>query len=608
MPGVFGGYGKDGSALRSLEDGFREAWPSDALVESGSWIVGGHSHGDAAPVVWADDCIVAVDGEKRIYGALESVGPRSAGCGDVGLAGLRSRGGNVVFVDTGRDQLVLEADHTGAFPLYFAEHASGCLFSSLLRPLARAVRATPDPVGIGTFLHYGYLHGARTFFKGIRRLRPGEALEWAPEDSRAGARLRSRVWSPGSGSRPSSLDATANIAWDHLCTSLRSATNPADRWGLMMSGGWDSRSLLAAGLESNRDFVGISHGDLESRELKIARDLCRDAGIRPIQWSIDATMLEPRLLAEVFARAEISIFPYWYKSGQKLREVGTDCVVAGVYGEVMGGHYGPAMLKTGIAKIWTVGRGLLERRLEGRELGRSDLPRMADFLLGSGGVSRPRGLSRDVWGAMEDARGMFRSDILEYVTLLYERGVSTEERLVEAFLTEHRGAQYIHGQLRSSRAALDVAAPFADEEFLVFASRLPLGHKLHNRVNQSVLRQFSPELLERPLAATFVPASWPLVAQEASRLVRKVWETGRWRLHRSSGGRVTPPRLGWINFEDVVGSSALSRLVSDLESDLWNLDEVRELADKGQAGEWPASVHPLVHQLLRIHTVDSMVA
>ncbi len=165
----------------SIELAMRAGMPSIARVVSGA--MGGHSGngagngggnggGNGAP---GDDRVVAafaVDGVASVTaldGRYAQHGPPALLGGDEPYT--------VIVADPEREQLVLARN--GAGPgLYYAEHGAGWLVASEPMALHHAgLPAEPDPAVVRRFIETGACDdGAATFFAGVRRLRPDEAV------------------------------------------------------------------------------------------------------------------------------------------------------------------------------------------------------------------------------------------------------------------------------------------------------------------------------------------------------------------------------------------------------------------------------------------------
>jgi hypothetical protein len=396
--------------------------------------------------------------------------------------------------------------------------------------------------------------------------------------------------------------------WQTLGDAVRRSVDPGMGLAIMVSGGWDSRTLLAAAVKKlgASRVVGYSHGDVQSRELQIARGLATRMGVGLRAEPIDGGIYSFELLEQAFAREENLVFPHWHRAGRVLRADGVNCVTAGVYGEVLGGHYGRGMLLGEFGRMIEVGRWLLGRKERSRPLTQVEFDSLYDFLRLKG-YERPPFIHPDFWAAIDAPRESINADIRADLERLRQRGIDTAERMVEAYVTEHRGSQYIGAQLRSCRSYVDVAMPFADREVLRLASCIRISEKIHNGVNRRMLARFCPVALTFPLAATLVAAQMPILFQEASRLLRKGREAGHWALHFRYPGKFGPPRLAWVNFEFLRRGTELMTVVEDLRCGFWDTAHLRRRIEAIRRGQWKQPLHPTSDLLLRIYTVDRML-
>jgi hypothetical protein len=371
-----------------------------------------------------------------------------------------------------------------------------------------------------------------------------------------------------------------------------------------MSGGWDSRTLLARLSTSmpTGQLMAYSHGDPASREIRLAQQLTAPMGIAFHQEPIDSRCYDLDKLKQGFDREEHIVFPHWHRAGRIAATMGPRVVCAGVYGEVLGGHYGRAMLLQGSAKIREVLLGLLRPRRRSNDASKEEMAALAQFLHVAD-LARPWPIREAWWNDARVEAGEINADVDRDIARLRNRGVRSIDQLIEAYVSEHRGSQYINAQVRSCRAYTDVSLPFTDRRLLDWATSLPLSSKIHNRVNQELLREFAPALLQFPMAATLASARWPLLAQEASRFIRKGLELGRWRAHFASAGRIAAPRLSWVNFEFLRTGSDLRSIVEDLKSDLWDRTAILTRVDQLARGHSDLA-HPMSDQIMKIYTID----
>lgn len=605
---MYGGIGcRDPGVYARLRSEFEKLWGSCESRDGFGWVVGGHAFRARRMVCEVGRSVCVVDGEHSLYTLLNSPSPKPVALdyqieGNLLRIGPRHRG-NLAVLDPHARTLHLAVDWSGTFPLYVAPHDGGLVFSSHLRPLARAIGARVDKLAVLEFLQKGYTYAGRTIFEGVRRLLPGQAVYYHAGMHDPVIHETSRAWADQDPDAP--LPADEHV-WGLLVEAVEACVAESGSLGLMMSAGWDSRTLLAACPPALREeLVCYSHGDVQSRELGLAARLCASAGVRCHLEPIDDRVLDLDRIQRGFARVENVVFPHWHRAGELLANAGVSVVMSGVYGEILGGHYGPAMLMSRSGKIASVAGTLIgASRISRADAGTS---RDVAAFLRLQGLSAPWYLHADFYESIPSPLDGINAEIDGAIERLRRRGVLSPHQLIEAFISEHRGTQYINAQLLSCRGHVDVALPFADRALLSLASRLPLHAKLHNQVNCQVLRKYAPELLRPPTAATFVPAASPVIVQEASRLVRRAYEELRWRLYHRSRRRLPPPRLGWVFFEFLRSGTRLRNLIEDLRGDMWDREALHRRLDSIVKGEGMEDLHPIYDQLGKIYTVDLML-
>jgi asparagine synthetase B (glutamine-hydrolysing) len=388
-----------------------------------------------------------------------------------------------------------------------------------------------------------------------------------------------------------------------LNAAVHTRLAPGPTNALMLSAGWDSRLLLSALREADAiSWVrAYSHGDQESREMRIIAGLADRTGVRLRREAQREDLYDLDSLRDWNERTETILFPHWHLAGRNLRDDGVGSVFSGVYGEIMGGHYGPAMLVSGREKVASVLSSLSGRAPAaqvGAAAGRRAIERFVERKL----AGLPRSFSEGFRGAIAAQAPTLRQDLAVDLDRLERRGVTAGDQLVEAFVAEHRGTQYINAQMLSMRAYVDVAMPFTDRALLALTSRLPLPDKIQNAMHRRLLRLHGRDLLRDGTAATALPADAPIVFQEFARAWRWTWETAAWKTYWRTRGRIGPPRVGWCNYEFLRRSPALVRVVDDLRDDLWDRDALRRRLDDSASFRDHRLVYP--DAFLRLYGVD----
>jgi hypothetical protein len=575
MPGIFGAVGCDPQLRESLRRQFSAPWGDCETVRLSNGIIGGHTFGESKALHTIQDGIhFVVDGERSIYDVKNAPFQFSPT-----LELSNNCTGNVAIATN--DRWYLATDWSGSFPLYYAHIPSGILFCSRLRPLAQILRPAVDIVGFRQYLHELYMLGGRTFYHGISRLMPGQVITYNITSNQISISERSKAW-------VGTEFASPIKAWAGLMEAVSGSLDRNCRNALMMSGGWDSRTLLAAarGYIGAEHLLAYCHGGKDSLEGKIAKSLCHSMGVTFHYEPLSVALFDFDLLRSGFSRTETVVFPEWHRAGFILSTFGIDCVFSGVFGEILGGHYSRTMLCNGPRKLFTFMMQALGRNSSVSNV--LNALRIQHLVI-------PWSVRPDVWGNVDELKKAMNRDIENSILRFIDRGVQTSDQLVEAFITEHRGSQYINAQMLSCRAYVDVSIPFADRDFFTLASRIPITAKLHNALNRGMLRQNSPGILRFPTAAAPVPASMPILIQELSRLLRHLVEK-----------RVRLRPVGWWDWEFLRNGATLNTIVDDLELDLWNKDAIRQRVAALQ-GDKPESIGQLMQRLLIIYTVDLML-
>lgn len=186
-----------------------------------------------------------------------------------------------VVDDPDRGAVYLFTDRLGSHPIYTTETGSGLAFSTQIQSLAvaRGVETGFRSDPLVEYLTVGRVSGRRTPFAGIEELHPGSVLA---VDRETRAYTSERYWTPSY--RP--LDEPYDYFVDRFAETLRTVVNehtdPGDRYGLLLSGGSDSRLLLGA-VDEACPLTAYHMADWPSREARIAERTAATAD-RPFVW------------------------------------------------------------------------------------------------------------------------------------------------------------------------------------------------------------------------------------------------------------------------------------------------------------------------------------
>ena len=268
MPGIIGYAGNDAS--ETLLEDMAQALDSDArfrrdLHTGQGYGLGRVSLGIVNPEsqpIWSDDrsCCLVMEGEfynsAELAAELQLQGHASTFANDaelalaivrwMGIDGVKRINGAFVLAlwDAARQRLVIVNDRLGLYPLYYAVQERTFLFSSGMRSLLQepSLSRSVDRVTMAEFLTFDHALGQRTLLESVTLMEQGAILTF--EDGRV---TLDSYWIP---EHPQQYELRGEEEWaddliDHLRQAVRRQVKDDLSTGLLLSGGLDSRVLLA---------------------------------------------------------------------------------------------------------------------------------------------------------------------------------------------------------------------------------------------------------------------------------------------------------------------------------------------------------------------------
>ena len=229
--------------------------------------------------------IIKVDGELfGVADAAAHVGARYAAIGPTALKQLR--GFYCAAIDDG-PRTILASDHIGSRPLYYACRGDRVLHATSVRGVLAQLpeRPTLDSRAIADFVLLGFVLGVRTYYNGIALVPAATTLVF----ERGTEVGRDTWWRFSYAVDPAGPRSQAH--WiEALSTTFLAAfaeMNPErGPFTVPLSGGMDSRALVAALHALGKSAIAYTIGDEGSDELHIAREVARRLGIPHHAWAM----------------------------------------------------------------------------------------------------------------------------------------------------------------------------------------------------------------------------------------------------------------------------------------------------------------------------------
>jgi asparagine synthase (glutamine-hydrolysing) len=442
------------------------------------------------------------------------------------------------ILDLRRRRVLLARDRMGIKPLHYAVDGRRLVFASELKALLRdpVLRRDIDPVALDEYLALEFVPSPRSIVRGISKLPPAHTLEWFLG---SGMHRLHRYWSPTLGEETGSSSGDVDERAEELRVVMRESVRKeliSDvPLGVFLSGGIDSSAVTAMMSQLGSDVKSFSVGFAERSfdESRYARQVARHLGTDHHELTLEPSMLLdlisqlPTLLDEPLGDA--SIIPTYLLSAFTRRHVkvalggdGGDELFAGyptLQAHRLAGYYNraPRLLR----------EGLIEPVVRRLPVSRDNLSfdfRAKRFV---SGAARPVAERHRRWMgsfAAEERTALLSADVREqlkgsgHIRVAEHEGAAPADLLNQVLLMDMR--LYLENDIlvkldrASMMASLEGRVPLLNNDFVEFATRLPLDMKLRGLRPKFLLKRalrglLPDDILNRPKKGFGIPvAHW----------------------------------------------------------------------------------------------------
>lgn len=411
---------------------------------AGAWLAG--SGGGTATVdgvtVWFDGEILAL-GDEPVRDGARLIAERFAA--DPSFDYLAEAEGlfAAAVLDPTRRRVHLLTDRYGLRRVLHAEHAGGIAWGSEAKAFLALPGFTPriDPQALTEYLEVGYLLENRTWLQGVALVPSGSVLTWDLDRGRASTH---RYWW-WDRIRPLGHPVDPRDAADELARRFEQGVRLRSRGkvGLQLSGGLDSRAILAALPPADEPPHAVTYGVPGSADVELA---ARAAAVRGARHHV------VRLGAEDWMRDRTA--GVWWTDGESdllhMHAVALNGFLAGLFEMNLNGFAGDLIAGGGY---------LRDRGFHDRDIA----PGLAMRVLGCGPAALP-----DLAGY----QGLGKTDY---------------------FFLQNRVRRFTIGGTRYSQVAYEHRKPFYHNAFIDFAYALPDRLRADSRVYRTLLLRRYPE-------------------------------------------------------------------------------------------------------------------
>lgn len=438
--------------------------------------------------------------------------------------------------DRRHHKILLARDHVGIKPLYYAMTGSHLVWGSEIKALLASglVGRELETDSLAEFLTWEYVPAPNTLLKGVRKLEPGQSLEFDLRNGRATIRSYWEVPQPSDRVEVDWRDAVE----DQITRSVRRQMVSDVPVGAFLSGGVDS-SLVVAGMGSGAETFTISFAEASYDESGFARSVADHLGVHHRERKIEPNVVElfSRLLRHLDDPiGDFSIFPTFLVS-QAAREFVTVALSGDGGDELFGGY--ETYLAQDRARLYesiptwlrrTV-VGPLAERLPPQRQKKGLVNKLKRFVEGAG---YPADLGHSRWRLFlsERARGaLFTPDASRTLTRDPFQHIRAAEKQAAHFSPVTRALYVdfktylpdnilVKADRMSMATSLEVRVPFLDPQLVELAFKLPDRLKVAKGQTKVLLKE---------VAARQVPRDCVYRAKEGFSIPIKNWLGNRFR-------------------------------------------------------------------------------
>ncbi|MCB0171421.1 MAG: hypothetical protein KDJ52_14305 [Anaerolineae bacterium] len=391
---------------------------------------------------------------------------------------------SAVIYDSTQQKIYLISDRYGLRPLCWTVCQGSLAWSSEVKAMLVLPSFEPkiDPLAVDQFFSIGQLLENRTWFDDVTLLSSGSILTW---DLRESSYVIENYWSwsdikalPGQVNETEAAEELGRL----FMNAVKRRCHSNERIGLMLSGGLDSRAILAAIPEQQNHIHTITFGEAGCDDIRFAA------------------------MAAAIKSTNHHTYDLHIDNWLDLRPEGV---------WLTDGHLN--LLHMHGLKPAIAARGLYDINLHSLA---GDLIFGGSYLVPAFLNARPIDVVDKIYNKIRSNTCLFPQDSLfEYV-----RQVVSQYSFTDAFFLQNRVRRFtLNGPIMSEAVSFFDRKPTYDNDLLEFCYSLPDDLRYQSRLYNKMLLKFFPDYFEKiPWQKTGVPISWSDSAQKVFQLSRKV--------------------------------------------------------------------------------------
>jgi asparagine synthase (glutamine-hydrolysing) len=403
-----------------------------------------------------------------------------------GADGLSQYNGRFVVAwwDKKAQRLVVANDKVGQRLMFFGCRNGMFAFSSLLaRVMASGITSSEiDVEAFADLIHYDHVIGRRTLFKDVQILPVASVVTY----ERGQVDLK-RYWrideiEPHGKYDRKRLDELAELFKRAVERAIRSDTAVA----IDLTGGRDSRCILAAAAHMQLPVVAHSGGQPDSTDVVLAQQAAARVGVKHIFEQIGPEKVTEWLVPMVRYQGGIVATLHSHPCQHLEMPLPFNAVVQGIGINFMRGFWvNPAALNQ--IDSSHAAKSFLKRRISSSTAKKINPEKLWKPEFQRMGVQMPEEHLESLFDEYRRPDGFVGA--LDCISL------------------QERTRKYLNKAIMIVRAAREVYYPYLDHELLVALSHLPTAERVKNRIQIDMMKRFAPNLLDIPYEKNMMPMS-----------------------------------------------------------------------------------------------------
>ncbi|GAB7021038.1 asparagine synthase-related protein [Halostagnicola bangensis] len=412
----------------------------------------------------------------------------------------------LLVYDRQSQEISMCTDRFGTVPIYRTETDDGAIV------FATNIQLLPSHPAVETSFHTGYLHeylafrrtfGVKTPLEGIEKLEPGSIMTISLVD---GSRTAEQYWRPRYQPRDEPFEWFVEEFTDRFQTIVDEWTRDGHEYGVLLSGGSDSRLVLS----TLGDATAFHMNDWKNREARIAERVATEADAdfelleRGPQYRIGA--LERNRWASSFN----GWFTQPYTGGFEDQITNrVDGLLSGLYGDSLFGGYSIPSPSVSLGPLGSMTIPF-ERSIQ-------TVDEYVDLLVED---------AHDGFDMQTDLRTVLNANISREGDRIVHHGV-TYESLDELVYYGNCYPLSNDDDMRfrtALRQLLPYRSPFLDNRLLELSLSMPIRYRLRRNLVGQAVDRLAPDLASIPHASTGVGLASPFTLEYVSSHLHEFWD------------------------------------------------------------------------------------